>query len=170
MKKEFNIDWAKQHCGVHQGSIEQVVELMPDLIPLVHTFPENAFDFVWDVKVHMLMPGQFPCVPNWHYDNVPRVNNKQQYDLLRPDKPMYIWLSNAPLTEFRKGEKSWFVEPRKWVRFTQQDEHRGTCSTEFCWRGFVRATHKDILVNHKFNYDPHRRHCQVYLDAQNFTW
>lgn len=162
------IDWSKQHCGVHQASFAQLKELMPDLTSLVtETFPENPDDFTWDVKVHMLMPGQFPCIPNWHYDNVPRVNNAQDFSRVQVDKPMYLWISNEPLTEFRKGGK---IDPRTWVRFTQEDEHRGTQSDKFTWRGFIRATHRDILPANKAGTDPLRRHSQVYLDANNFAW
>lgn len=51
-----NINWSLQHQGVQ--SIDQLVQLMPDLHVLLITFPENDNDFVWDVKVHMLMPVQ----------------------------------------------------------------------------------------------------------------
>lgn len=104
------IDWTKQHCGVHQATYDQLIELMPDLTELIDTFPENPNDFIWDVKVHMLMPGQYPCIPNWHYDNIPRLNNVQDFSKVRPDLPMYLWVSNAPLTEFRKGGKNWLVK------------------------------------------------------------
>lgn len=94
------IDWSKQHCGIHQGDAWDLVCLMPEVHALVFdTFPEDMNDFIFDVKVHMLMPGQYPCIPNWHYDNVPRVNNKQDFDLVRPDLPMYLWASNAPQTK-----------------------------------------------------------------------
>lgn len=166
----MNIDWTQQHCGVHQATVLELIELMPDLKELVVDFEEVtgelAQDFVWDVKVHMLMPSQYPCIPNWHYDNVPRVNNVQDFDLIQKDKPMYLWLSGAPLTEFK--DKT--VEPKTWTRFTQLDQHRGTMSTDFQWRGFVRATHKDIMPIKKVGRNPLRRHSQVYLDAENFSW
>jgi len=167
----ITIDWSKQHCGVHQASVDQLIELMPDLKPLlVETFPDIPSDYVWDVKVHMLMPSQFPCIPNWHYDNVPRVNNKQDFDLVTPDSPMYLWLSDEPLTEFRKNGVISKVPARKWHRFTQCDEHRGVMSTKFGWRGFIRATHKSITPIKKVGHDPLRRHSQVYLDINTFSW
>lgn len=164
------IDWSKQHCGVHQAEANELLILMPDLKQLIDTFPENPSDFIWDVKVHMLMPNQYPCIPNWHFDNIPRVNNKQDFDLVKPDAPMYLWLSGAPLTEFRKGEKRWHVKAKEWVRFTQKDEHRGTMSNDFCWRAFIRATHKSIAPQISAGKDKLRRHSQVYLDANNFSW
>lgn len=118
----------------------------------------------------MLMPGQYPCIPNWHYDNIPRLNNVQDFSKVRPDLPMYLWVSNEPLTQFRKGEHTWFVTPQQWTRFTQEDEHRGTVSQHFCWRAFIRATHQDILPQNPSGHNPFRRHSQVYLDASNFSW
>lgn len=29
-------------------------------------------DVVLDSRVHMLMPGWYPCIPGWHHDDVPR--------------------------------------------------------------------------------------------------
>lgn len=158
------LDWSRQHCGVHQGTIGQVQVLMPDLAELLATFPDNPLNFTWDVKVHMLMPGQYPCIPNWHRDFVPRENGRQRFDQVRPELPMYSWISGPPLTQFRDG----FVEPGKWVRFTQLDEHRGTAASEFCWRGFIRAVHCHILPWKDGNRQ--RRHTQVYLDAATYQW
>jgi hypothetical protein len=164
------IDWTKQHCGVHQASFQDMIKFMPDLTELIETFPENPNDFIWDVKVHMLMPGQYPCIPNWHYDNVPRVNNVQDFNKITPDAPMYLWVSGHPLTEFRANGKTWKIEPKKWIRFTQCDEHRGTMSEQFTWRCFIRATHKIIMPQNKVGESCLRRHSQVYLDASNFKW
>lgn len=105
MKELNNIDWSSQECGVHRACFDDLVKVMPDLICIKDSFPERVDDFVWDVKVHMLMPNQFPCIPNWHFDNIPRVNNKQDFDKVTPDLPMYLWISNEPLTEFRDKGK-----------------------------------------------------------------
>jgi hypothetical protein len=29
-------------------------------------------DILVDSRVHMLMPGMWPCIPGWHHDDVPR--------------------------------------------------------------------------------------------------
>lgn len=158
------IDWSAQHCGVHQAPASVVRELMPDLGPLLDTFPDDEQNFTFDVKVHMLMPRQYPCIPNWHVDNVPRVDGVQRFEACRPDLPMYIWISGAPLTQFKHG----YLLPKVWHRFTKLDEHRGTASAEFCWRGFIRATHKDICPPKATGHL--RRHCQVYLDAETYQW
>lgn len=159
-----NIDWAKQHCGVHQAPARAVRELMPDLRPILDTFPDDEAKFTWDVKVHMLMPGQYPCIPGWHADFVPRVNGIQRFDMVRTELPMYIWISGPPLTQFKHG----FLLPRVWHRFTQVDEHRGVPASEFCWRGFIRAVHQEICPPKGSAYL--RRHTQVYLDAERYQW
>lgn len=165
MKNSELIDWSKQHCGVHQAPFLVVRDLMPDVLPILETCPDNPYDFTWDVKVHMLMPRQYPCIPGWHVDNVPRAEDgRQLYDKVRLDLPMWMWVSGGPLTQFRTG----YVLPEKWVRFTQADEHRGAMATEFCWRGFVRGTHKDIMPPKSGNHL--RRHCQVYVGEKNYQW
>jgi hypothetical protein len=161
-------DWKKQHCGVHRASWEQLVSSMPEVAFMIYQdFPEDHLDFTWDVKVHMLMPNQFPCIPNWHFDNVPRVNNEQDFDQVKTHLPMYLWISGEPLTEFRSTGK---IKAKEWIKFTQKDEHRGTMSNDFQWRGFIRATHKDILPANDSGADVTRRHSQVYLDSSNFSW
>lgn len=166
-----SIDWTQQHCGLHQASWKDVCENMPDVAELIReSFPDNLENFTWDIKVHMLMPSQFPCIPNWHYDNVPRVNNVQDWDKVRLDLPMYLWVSGEPLTEFRKDGVITKIDPCTWKRFTQADEHRGTRCETFTWRGFIRATHKDILPAKPRGPSVLRRHSQVYLDAENFAW
>lgn len=159
-----SVDWSKQHCGVHQAPYSALLDLMPDLKPILNTFPDNHKLYTWDVKVHMLMPRQYPCIPNWHADNVPRVNGIQRFDYVKTYLPMYLWLSGPPLTQFKHG----YVEPRKWHRFTQIDEHRGTASGEFCWRGFIRATHNEIQKPKVKDWL--RRHSQVYVDSETFQW
>lgn len=159
-----DIDWSKQHNGVHQAPISALRKLMPDLSDLLDTFPDDASKFTWDVKVCMLAPNQYPCIPGWHVDNVPRIDGIQRFEMVRLDFPMYLWISGSPLTQFKHG----FVTPKKWIRFTQADEHRGTISSEFSWRGFIRASHVDILPPKKEDWL--RRHSQIYLDAETFQW
>lgn len=165
----MKIDWSKQHCGMHQAPIEAVWEHMPTVAGVIlETFPktENTQNFSWDIKVHRLMPRQYPCIPGWHVDNVPRDSDgRQMFDKVRLDLPMYMWISGGPLTQFRTG----YIKPETWVKFTQACEHRGQAASEFTWRGFIRATHKDILPV-KPGPDWRRRHCQVYVDEVDYQW
>ncbi len=158
------IDWSKQHCGVHQAPYEKVIELMPEVKEILDTFPDDVSKFTWDIKVHMLMPRQFPCMPGWHTDFVPRINGIQRFELCRLDLPMYCWVSGPPLTEFKHG----FLQVGKWHRFNQADEHRGCMSDTFQWRAFIRGIHTEILVPKAK--DHLRRHTQVYIVDQNYQW
>jgi hypothetical protein len=168
MNAHFDIDWSQSHPGVHHAHHTAVLYLMPELAPILATFPDDPHNFTWDVKVHMLMPRQYPCIPHWHTDNVPRVNGIQRFDQCRLDLPMYLWLSGAPLTQFKHG----FLQAQRWHRFNQADEHRGSPAAEFGWRCFIRASHRDILplkpASDMSEYL--RRHSQVYLDAENYQW
>lgn len=165
----INIDWSKFGCGVHQAPFEIIMDYMPALVQagIWNDFPENLSKFTWDIKIHMLMPRQYPCIPNWHADNVPRVAGRQQFDKIKPEYPMYLWLSNGPLTEFEDG----YVMPQKWVRFTQKDNHRGTAASEFGWRCFIRGTHVEIMQPKKVKHESEyiRRHCQVYV-SEDYKW
>jgi hypothetical protein len=157
------IDWSKQHCGVHLAPINAVRELMPEVGQLIdQTFPDRPEDFTWDVKVHMLMPLQYPCIPNWHCDAVPRENGIQQFHLVQDHLPLYLWVSGPPLTQFEGG----YLPAGVWHRYTQRDKHRGISAADFCWRGLIRATHRELQAPKQGDYL--RRHSQVYLDAANY--
>lgn len=161
------IDWKKQHCGVYQAPSYAVLTLMPDLAEVIATFPHDEREFTWDVKVHMLMPGQYPCIPGWHVDMVPRgADGKQDFSRTQLDQQMYLWVSSPPITEFRDGRE---IRPQEWVAFTQQDEHRGRAATEHGWRCFIRAVPAMILQPAPSDRWL-RRHSQVYLDAETFKW
>lgn len=162
--ESHGIDWQYMGCGVHQAPYREMVRIMPSLKSIVDQLPERPEDFTWDVKIHMLMPKQFPCIPDWHRDFVPRTGGIQ-----RPERanslPMYMWLSGPPLTEFRGG----FIQAGQWVKFSALDEHRGTAASDFCWRGMIRAVHSDALPPKKPG-PWERRHCQVYLDSKDYNW
>ena len=164
------IDWSKQHCGTIATDYHQTLELMPDLEPILSDAQSFGWEkhFLFDVKVHMLMPGQYPCIPNWHHDFIPRdENGKKIYDKVQKDKTMFLWVSGEPTTEFFKGR---FIEPKVWTPFTQLDVHRGGQAKEHCWRGFIRATPREIYPEKAMQYSGQRRHSQVYLDADTFSW
>lgn len=172
------IDWSKQHCGIIHGQAEDVRNHMPDLRELMDSFPENENDYVWDVKVHMLMPNQYPAIPNWHRDMVPR-NEKGQEDFSRitTEYPLWLWVSGDPLTKFMLEDGyAYEIKPKEWYKFTQNDIHCAQKSERFQWRGLIRATHKNLNMNSKNVNNPFgiksviRRHAQVYLDANNFKW
>lgn len=172
----IEINWAKSHCGLYRAPLSEATNLMPELAPVLETWPGYKHeDWTIDVKVHMLKPKQWPCIPNWHYDNVPRDrNNVQDFTKRVPGALMWLWLSGAPLTEFKANEDpytfhTFHVEPERWHSFTQWDEHRGTVSEGHVWRCFIRLSPYTILKPAPRS-QWLRRHSQVYLDAGSYKW
>lgn len=168
-------------CGLHGCPLREARKLMPELEPqFQELFPKLSMDifkpsfrdYVVDVKVHMLMPGQWPCIPNWHRDFVPRdEDGNLDENRIQPDEKMFLWLSGPPYTEFRElgGHDTYCIGDNEWVEFTQSHWHRGTPSDRFTWRTFIRVAPTTLQkVNPPEMWI--RRHSQVYLDASNFTW
>lgn len=143
--------------------LNQVLESCPAMY--------NPKKYTLDVKVHMLMPGQWPCIPNWHCDNVPRDDEGNLLMAARDVRNiMYLWTSGRPDTFFRDGDEEWVAPKQEWMPFTQYDEHRGSMCEEHTWRLFMRVTPSKILPSRETKEDCIRRHSQVYLDSSNFTW
>jgi len=68
---------------------------------------------VIDSRVHMLMPGWFPCIPGWHHDDVPRTRSDGQPEYEQPtDRAEHIMMlvnSHLAPTEFALGKQSFRV-------------------------------------------------------------
>ena len=136
------VDWSKSHNGLMLCTIEQVSNLMPEVTHILNELtPELSWDnYYIDVKVHMLMPNQFPCIPNWHYDFLPRGEDGERCNNSRSEKKMYTWLSSSPLTLYKDSKGVEYTKPaQKWHEFTQHDLHRGQMSDEHVWRCFIRV-------------------------------
>ncbi len=69
---------------------------------------------VIDSRVHMLMPGWFPCIPGWHHDDVPRTRADGQPNYGpgqdRSEHVMALVNGSVCPTEFALGRAE-FVEP-----------------------------------------------------------
>jgi hypothetical protein len=187
-------------CGLFRTTLQEGAALIPEFAELLASCPvDNIDEYEFDIKVHMLMPNQFPCVPNWHCDNVPRgqfTGLNYPEAARRGGPPMLLWISNGPHTEFLAKpmempytpddhlEVADFIhahiqcghEPvtrvlpsQQWAEFSSLAPHRGVASEEHQWRVFVRATHKSVLPDRP-KVHPVRRHCQVYLDTSSFAW
>jgi len=171
---KHDIDWSKSHNGIMLCSFEQTIELMPEVKPILdELIPQLELpmdEYVVDVKVHMLMPGEFPCIPNWHMDFVPRDENLKQDFGGITDEKMYVWVSGAPFTEFKSNNGNYFIEGQKWIEFSQRDVHRGVASDIHTWRAFLRVIPKKFIHPTTINIGKLRRHTQVYLDSNKFTW
>ena len=173
---KHNIDWSKSHNGVMLCSINKTIELMPEVEPILEEVRPMlqlpTGDYLVDVKIHMLMPRQYPCIPNWHQDFMPRGNEGKRIPLKCSDLKMYIWLSSEPLTEFKdKFSGEIYTYPAQcWHTFTQKDVHRGAMSDSHVWRCFIRLIPKTFVHSTTINVGELRRHTQVYLDSNNFRW
>lgn len=195
-------------CGLFRCDLNEAYNVMPELAALYDTCPiprDQYGEWEIDLKIHMLMPRQWPCIPNWHCDNVPRDSNGfTDYalgrDIADVAPPMYLWVSSTPCTQFlsrdvlmpympaNHGDVGKFImelglredlhddrpflttiEPQQWISMDCRTPHRGTQSDKHQWRIFARLTHKSILPT-RAQTSVIRRHCQVYLDASEFTW
>lgn len=169
----MDIDWSKSHNGLMLCTMTEAKKLMPEVLPILQQLiPEMCWDeYLIDVKVHMLMPGQFPCIPNWHYDFLPRSEDGERSCNTRSDKKMYMWLSDAPLTLYKDRNGKEFTKPAKrWHSFTQHDLHRGQMSEDHVWRCFIRVIPKEFVHTITKNIGEVRRHIQVYCDSSKFRW
>jgi hypothetical protein len=64
-------------------------------------------DPIIDSRVHMLMPGWYPCIPGWHLDDVPRTREDGQPDHAHPayrSSNIMAIVGDASITEFIEGE------------------------------------------------------------------
>ena len=198
-----NVNLSDQYCGLFRCPLAEAYKLLPDLSDLFNDANgmlinegHNPYEWEMDLKIHMLMKDQYPCIPNWHCDNVPRVEGKTKYNAIKEDTPpMYLWLSDNPTIEFLStGWNCKNITPKShdvlakiiesqrcnglmvksapaqtWISMDQQTPHRGTQAQENTWRVFVRLTHNSITpVRPVNNYI--RRHCQVYLNPETFSW
>lgn len=169
------MDWSKSHNGIMLCSFEQTKTLMPEVLPVIEELIPylelNIDDYVIDVKVHMLMPDEYPCIPNWHRDFVPRDENKNQLPKLISGEKMYLWVSGAPYTEFKKDPVKIKTQNFTWIEFTQNDLHRGVKSEIHTWRCFIRLIPRKFIHPNTLNVGTIRRHSQVYIEDPNqFRW
>lgn len=173
MKK---LEWSKSHCGVMLCDYPTTIEMMPEVKPMLdELIPHLQLpleEYVVDVKVHMLMPGEYPCIPNWHRDFVPRDTDLNKLPQNITGENMYLWVSNAPHTEWKGGNPIKInTGEYTWVQFTQRDVHRGVKSEEHTWRCFIRVIPRKFIHPTTTNVGQLRRHSQVYIDQPDkFRW
>ena len=159
----------KMHNGMIASWLFNVLNEMPELEPILRQFPDKhgMSKYLFDVKVHMLMPNQYPCIPNWHRDFVPRDESGNLLeDKIDKSNRMFLWISGDPLPEF----KNRVVRPQEWFEFGQDEWQRGTVSNAHQWRLFIRAVPRHIVPESVQRISGVRRHSQVYLDASEFVW
>ena len=96
-------------CGLFRATLKEARELMPELQALYESIPipiDFQDQYELDLKIHMLMANQWPCIPNWHCDNVPRGENGitdyklAEANTLKAVPKMLLWVSGTPCTQF----------------------------------------------------------------------
>ena len=172
-----DIDWSKSTCGVMLCTFKEAIKIMPEASPVLEellnsgTLEFSEEEYLVDIKVHMLMPKQYPCIPNWHRDFMPRDKNGNRIKGGSTGKKMFMWISGGPYTEYLdEFQNSVFKLPQKWHSFTQDDLHRGNMAFEHTWRCFIRVIPKEFKHGSTINFGKPRIHTQVYLDAEKFSW
>tara|TARA_R110000822_G_C14989311_1_gene459490 strand:+ start:39 stop:557 length:519 start_codon:yes stop_codon:yes gene_type:complete len=172
----MDIDFSKSKAGVMLCSLDRTIAIMPELWgviePLLPTLELDIDDYVFDVKVHMLMPETYPCIPNWHYDFLPRDCNGERCKGEKSNLKMYTWISGEPLTVYKNRDTGVeYTKPcNEWHSFTQHDLHRGDISKIHTWRCFIRVIPKSFIHSTTKNIGEERRHIQVYCDSSKFRW
>jgi hypothetical protein len=83
----------------------------------INRLPDSwtAGPLVIDSRVHMLMPGWFPCIPGWHHDEVPRtrIDGQPNYapGQIRSEHIMVLINGDICPTEFALGLNITLEEP-----------------------------------------------------------
>lgn len=63
-------------------------------------------ELIIDSRVHMLMPGMYPCIPGFHHDDVPRERSDGQPEYLKPSyrsKHCMMIMGGGARTKFALG-------------------------------------------------------------------
>lgn len=62
-------------------------------------------EILMDTRVHMLMPGWYPCIPGWHHDDVPRdrFDGQPAYPPRYKSKHVMAFWGDVSRTEFAVG-------------------------------------------------------------------
>jgi len=131
--------------------------------------PENWKNekFVFDSRIHMLMPGWYPAIPGWHHDDVPRPEipvgqhfitaGQPDYDNPRYKSEHILGLVNADIcpTEFALGDcvmpalpkdeliyRKWHEEVQHLLAFDRLERLKSKDRTlyEFNWETFHTGT------------------------------
>lgn len=83
-----SIDVLKNTPALWNASLEDALKYGGELTKAAIGAMDLRFDrkyIVVDTKVHMLMPGMCPAIPNWHSDGVPRGVRLRPEDKAEPD-------------------------------------------------------------------------------------
>lgn len=90
----------------HKASKEFAYDMGSQITKEFLNFLDWREPLIIDSRVHMLMPGMYPCIPGWHHDDVPRERSDGQPNYENPsykaEHCMALW-GDCSLTEFALG-------------------------------------------------------------------
>lgn len=154
----FNCDM--QHAYQMGGAITRVfLEGLPS--------DWKTSDVVVDSRVHMLMPGWFPCIPGWHHDDVPRGGSENQPIYQDPpyESQHIMGLVNGEIcpTRFVIGELDLSIPQsgviyKQWHPLVQSAVDQGTVGT------------MDANSGVYYQFDHNAFHCGTSAVAGGWRW
>lgn len=186
----FSGSWGFSHLkgGLITQYLLDRLDYLPDLMNL-----NPDLNIVIDTRVTMTFPGQYPSIPGWHCDDVPRADKYSQPDFSRTDSDVNHFLlifsdnDDVSRTEFaiepfslklsdenvytdldrqvRNFDqlKTYHVDQGELIKFSQRDVHRATPTKVAGWRYFIR-----ISFTHRRPQNEIRRQVQVYTPVQGW--
>lgn len=170
---------------------------------LTHSFLDRIKDWktpdtIIDSRVHMLMPGWFPCIPGWHHDDVPRERSDGQPNYINPSyraEHCMAIVGDASITEFAIGTaifqdvplgevyyKTWHPVVEKWIELRTLSRVKVPVSRIIyfdnkAWHQGVRATKngwrwfiRATRNSGRKHANELRRQVQVYLEFPMEGW
>lgn len=178
----FGAGWnfANENCGSITKSILNSISNL-ELFQIPWDLNQQI---VIDTRVTMTMPGQYPSIPGWHCDDVPRPNGQPDMRLIKSEvKHLMCILSDkedVSCTEFvtenvdvdLDENRVWasldeeinklkpmtgFIKPGQIVLFDQNTIHRASPTKQGGWRLFFRLSY-----THRKPINEIRKQVQVY--------
>lgn len=150
--------------------------------PLTRSFIDNLpLDWleanpVIDSRVHLLMPGWYPCIPGWHHDDVPRSTSTGQPNYVNPEyeSEHICGLVNAEIcpTKFLIGDVE-VSEPN--IHKTVYEEWDREISENYVSEGsrIPRKVNHDIYLaesNRLIQFDNHTFHEGTKAVGNGWRW
>ena len=152
-----------------------------------------------DSRVHMLMPGWFPCIPGYHHDDVPREREDKQPEYHNPSyrskHALILFNGDVCPTEFAIGEaefsdprshkiiyKNWHQEVEANIKSNKLEVVKAPNNTvvffdDRTWHQGTQAVQSGWRLFIRASWDTHRvptneirRQVQVYLESPMEGW
>lgn len=116
-----SLDFALEKGGPLTKSLLTHITFLAEWGSDVGTMSRMGYHPVIDTKKVLLQKGQYPCIPGWHCDGVPRADNNSQPDITKLSEPIVHYtatFSNLPQnlhsgTQFINSYQEVMVNPER---------------------------------------------------------